>query len=170
MSRTPPSKGRIVAQWIVFLVFGGFGIVLAYVGVTQSILQRRMLAAAQPIVATIVHSEVFKSTSSDTDTRLGRDNSTSSYRPDVRFRYSLAEVEYESDLLYPTIIVRGYASAEDAAAELTPYPVGASVMAHVDPANPGKAFLIAERTSLPTAFIWVGLGIVPLAWFGSKLV
>src|SRR5437868_3846776 len=106
MNRTPPSKGRFVAQWIVFIIFGGFGLVLAGVGVTQAIRQSRTLAAAHPVPATIIHSEVFKSTSHDTDQRLGRDNSTNSYRPDVRFRYTVVETEYESDLLHPTIIVQ----------------------------------------------------------------
>lgn len=159
-----------MAQWIVFIIFGGFGLVLAGVGVTQAILQARLLAAAQPVPATITKSEVFKSTSHDTDQRLNRSTSTNSYRPDVRFRYTVADVEYESDLLYPTIIVQGYASSDSAAAELKPFPLGAGVTAHVDPAHPDKAFLIAERSSLPMGFIIVGLVVVPLAWFGSKLV
>ena len=159
-----------MAQWIVFIIFGGFGLVLASVGITQAVQQARLLAAAQPVPATIIKSEVFKSTSHDTDQRLNRSTSTNSFRPDIRFRYAVAGTEYESDLLYPTIIVQGYASADSAADELKPFPVGATVTAHVDPAHPDKAFLIAERSSLPTGFIIVGLAIVPLAWFGSKLV
>jgi hypothetical protein len=101
-----------------FLIFGGGGLALLYVGVTQYFLQRRLMANAIAIEVEIIKSEIFKSVSADTDQRLNRNNSTTSFRPEIRFRYTFAEREYESDLLRPTIIVRGYASVENATKEL----------------------------------------------------
>jgi hypothetical protein len=72
-------------------------------------------------------------------------NSTTSFRPEIRFRYTFSEREYESDLLRPTIIARGYASAEKAAKELAPFHIGAKALAHVDPQHPDKAFLKKKR-------------------------
>src|SRR5262245_51478147 len=142
MPASVQEAGDLMARWIALFIFGGFGLVLLYVGVTQFFLQRRLLANAVTIEVQIIKSEVFKSVSADTDTRLGRDNSTTSYRPDVRFRYSYLGSDYESDLLRPNIIVHDYASKESAASELEPFPVGARVRAYVDAKHPDKAFLI----------------------------
>ena len=134
-----------VAQGITFLIFGGGGLALLDVGVTQYFLQRRLMANAIAIEVEIIKSQIFKSVSADTDQRLNRNNSTTSFRPEIRFRYTFAEREYESDLLRPTIIVRGYASAEKAAKELAPFHIGAKALAHVDPQHPDKAFLKKKR-------------------------
>jgi hypothetical protein len=132
-------------------------------------MQRRLLANAIPIEATIVKSEVFKSVSADTDNRPLRSTSTTSYRPDVLFRYAYGGREYESDLLNPTIIVYG-GSAESAAEELKPFPVGAKVQAWLDVTTPDKAFLVPEKTSGPMVFMIIGVLLPPLAWFVGKYV
>ena len=154
-----------MAQIITFLIFGGFGLVMLYVGVTQWFQQRRNLANAVRVDAEIVHSQVFTSTSADTDSRLGRSTSTTSHRPDVRFRYQVLGTQFESDLLYPTSIVQGYAGRESAAAELAPFPLGAMVRAYVDRDQPEKAFLVPTATKGPMVFIVIGLVLPPLAWF-----
>jgi hypothetical protein len=159
-----------VARWIALIIFGGGGIVLLYVGVTQYFLQRRLLANAITTEARIIKSEVHKSVSSDTDNRLGRDNSTVSYGPDVRFRYIFRGTEYESDLMRPNIIVHSYASADSVSQELAPFPVDASIPAYVDPENPDKAFLLRESGAGPLVFIIVGLILPPLAWFVGKYI
>ena len=159
-----------MAQIITFVIFGGFGLMLLFVGVTQFVKQRRNLTHAERVDATIIHSAVFSSDSANTDRRLGRSNSTTSHRPDVRFRYRVSGTEYESDLLHPNIIVRGYASAESAAAALAPFPLNATVRAYVDPAHPDQAFLIAEAGNGPIVFIVLGLVVPPLAWVVGKYV
>ena len=113
-------------------------------------------------------SEVHESVSADTDARLGRSNSTTSYRPDVQFRYSYRGRAYESDLLKPTIIVQGFASSETAAEELKPFPVGARVPAWVDPQNPDKAYLVQEGGAGPIVFIILGILLPPIAWVVGK--
>ena len=159
-----------MAQIITFIIFGGFGFAMLFVGVKQFLQQRRNLTNAEQVDATIVHSQVFTSTSSNTDRRLGRSNSTTTHRADVRFRYRVSGTEYESDLMYPTSIVQGYASESSAAAELAPFPMNAVVRAFVDPAHPEKAFLIAEARKGPIVFIVIGLLLPPLAWFIGKYV
>ena len=80
----------------------------------------------------------------------------------MTFRYTIADRTYESDLLYPTIIVRTYASRDAAAAELVPFPAQAHVRAFVDPALPDNAFLVASPSSAPVVFIVIGLLLPPL--------
>ena len=159
-----------MAQWITFVIFGGGGLALLYVGVTQYFLQRRLMANAIAIEVEIIKSEIFKSKSADTDQRLNRNNSTTSFRPEIRFRYTFAEREYESDLLRPTIIVRGYASAENAAKELAPFHIGAKALAYVDPQHPDKAFLKKAAFAGPAVFIIIGNVLPPLAWMVGKYI
>jgi hypothetical protein len=159
-----------MARIITFIIFGGFGFVMLYVGVTQFVLQRRLLANAERVDAVIVRSEVLTTTSSDTDSRLLRSNSTTSHRPDVRFRYRVGGTEYESDLIHPNIIVTGYASRESAAEELVPFPLNATVRAYVDPAQPSRAYLIAEAGKGPIVFMIIGVLLPPLAWFVGKYI
>jgi len=159
-----------MARIIVTVIFGGFGLVLAFVGVKQFFLQRRLLANAEQVDAVIVHSEVFTSTTSNTDRRTLRSNSTTSHRPDVRFRYRVAGAEYESDLLYPTIIVQAYASRQSAAEELARFPLDAKVRAYVDPTLPDKAYLNATGGNGPVVFIIVGLLLPPIAWIVGRYI
>jgi Protein of unknown function (DUF3592) len=159
-----------MAQIIIFLIFGGFGSVMLYVGVTQYFRQRRLLRRATPVNATIVRSEVFSSKSADTDSRLQRDNSTTTHRPEVRFRYEVNGQTHESELLYPNIIVVTYASRESAAEALARYPVNANVRAFVDPSLPDQAYLIAEAGAGPVVFMIIGMLLPPVAWFVGKWV
>ena len=159
-----------MARIIVVIIFGGFGLVMLYVGVTQLVTQRRLLANAERVDAVIVHSAVFSSTSRDHDPSPSRNTSTTTHRPDVRFRYRVQGTEYESDLMYPNIIVQTYASRESAADALAPFPVNATVRAYVDPSLPDKAYLIATAGSGPMVFIIVGLLLPPVAWFVGKYV
>lgn len=154
-----------MARIIVFVIFGGFGLVMLYVGLTQLVTQRRLLSNAERVDALIVHSDVFSSSSSDTDPRALRSTSTTTHRPDVRFRYRVGDEEYESDLMYPTIIVRTYASREAADVALAPFPLQARVRAYVDPSLPDKAYLIASPGNGPVVFIVIGLLLPPIAWF-----
>lgn len=160
----------MIAQTITYIICGGFAVMFLYVGTTQFVQQRRNRANAEPIDATIVHSDVRESTTSDTDGRVGFSNSTTSYSPDVRFTYRVAGRAYESDRLYPTSIGRAYASRESAAEVLTPFPTGASVRAWVNPAHPEQAFLIDEKTSGPIVFVLLGCVLPLVGWFAGKIV
>ena len=162
-----------MAQIITFILFGGLGIVMLYVGLVQSRAQRRRIRNAQPIQVTITHSQVRSSTSANTSRRVsgvGSNTGTISHRPDVRFRYSFAGNTYESDLLRPTAIARSHASHAAAAAELSPFPVNTLVNAYIDPVEPAKAFLLADPSNAPFVFIVLGFSLPPLAWFLGSLI
>ena len=134
------SKGKAVAQAIVYAVVAGFGLVMLYVGLTEWAAQRRALRCAAPVEAEIVWHGVVESRSMDTDNRPLRDNSTTSYRAEVKFKYEYGGAWYVSDLLRPTVIVQGHASREGAEAEIRDFPMGARVRAWCwpAPAAPGR--------------------------------
>ena len=158
------------SQIVTLVIFGGLALMFLYVGVTQFAQQRQNLANAEPVDAVITYSQVFSSTTRDTDPSISRSNNTTTHRPDVKFRYAVSGQEYESDRLWPSIIGRGYASAAAAAAELAPFPVNARVRALVDREHPDRAFLIADRGNGPIVFIVLGLLLPPLAWVVGKYV
>lgn len=167
----PRSRPRHpMAALVVFLLFAVFGLFLASFGLREWWLQDRLLQRARPIDVVITKSEVFVSRSHDSDRRPLRSNSTTSYRPDIAFAYEVGGRRYESEHWRPTCIVTSFASREAAAAELAPYPVGARVKAFVADFAPERAFLHAEAGRGPLVFVIVGLLVVPLAWFGSRLI
>lgn len=143
-------------RWIFVLMFGGLGVMLVYVGVTQYFLQKRIAANARPVQAEIIRSDVTRSVSKDTDRSLARNTSTTTWSPNVRFRYLVNGATYESDMLRPNIIGTSFASQEEAASELAAFPLGAQVTAYVDEKHPDKAFLILEKGAGPLVFMLVG--------------
>lgn len=155
-----------MAAWIVFIVFGGFGLVMLGVGVRQHLEQARLLANARSVEAEITRSEVFESTSKG----AGQSGSTRTYRPDVSFRYQVGGVGYESDRIHPTVIVRTFATRDGAVEVLRPFKVGTKVRAFVDDTAPDKGFLIAEKSSAPVVFIAMGLLLPVAAWFAGRLI
>jgi hypothetical protein len=165
-----PSVGRIIGKIGVVLVFGGGGMVLFYVGGREYAYQRALIRHSVIVPAQIIESKVGVSVSNDTDRDLVSDNSTTSYTPDVRFRYTLQDKTYESDKLRPSAIVRGYASQQSAAEEIAPFPVGKTVEAYVNPALPHRAFLLRETSAGPVVFLIVGFLLPPIALLAQKLV
>jgi hypothetical protein len=154
-----------MADLVMKYVFIGFfvvlGVMLLVVGVRQHFQQRQLTANPQRVKVTITKSEVKVSKSSDTDSRTLRDNSTTSYRPELNFMYQVDGKTYESDMLRPTDIGTGYASHDGAAEVLKPYPLGATVDAWVSPTRPEKAFLLNEPSSGPLVFMIVG-AVIPV--------
>ncbi|MCX5689030.1 MAG: DUF3592 domain-containing protein [Planctomycetota bacterium] len=148
-------------DWIMLAIFvvmlGGLGIMLITVGTREFLLQRRLMAAAVAVEATILECQVTTSTSTDSDSRLLRSNSTTSYAATVRFAYTFRDVRYESDLLYPTAIQQGYASHEAAQAELRDLSPGSTVQAFADASMPERGFLRLESSTNPAWFIIAGI-------------
>ncbi len=152
-------------RWLFVLLFGGLGLMLLYVGVTQHFLQQRIAANARLIQAEIIRSDITKSVSKDTDRSVTRNTSTTTWSPNVAFRYRVKGAEYESTLLRPNIIVTSFATQAEAAAEIEAFPVGARVLAYVDDAHPDKAFLLMDKGPGPLVFMLVG----PLALAAAYL-
>ncbi len=147
---------------LIILFAGGFGVALLCVGVTEFFQQRRLLTSAHPVQAEIIDSSVRCIDSSAA--RPG------AYCAAVRFRYRIDGAEYESDRLYPTFIRPGYESPASAAAELAPFPPRANVVAHVDPEDPARAFLVPRGTSMPLMCILLGLVIPPVSWIAGRRI
>lgn len=155
-------------SYIFIAFFGGLSIMLLYVGVTQYFVQRELTADPRRVTVKIIKSEVFRSESRDTNHGDLRDTSTVSYRADVRFAYELGGKTYESDLMYPTIIVRSYGSRESAEEALRPFPVGATVEAYYGVNRLAQAYLIRETSTGPIVFIIVGLIVPVVTWLVVK--
>ncbi|MFT3785568.1 MAG: DUF3592 domain-containing protein [Tepidisphaeraceae bacterium] len=160
----------MIVKTVVFLIAAGFGVMMLYVGLTQWFMQRKLVANPQRVKAVIIQSEVIESRSSDTDNRPLRDNSTISYRPEVKFRYTIDGRTYESDLLRPTIIITAGVSRDSVLEELKPYPVGATVEAFVNPQMPDKAFLRNDPSIGPVVFMIVGLVVPVVGFLAAKFV
>ncbi len=148
--------GDYIMLGVFTLMLGGLGVMLIVVGCREFVAQKRVMAMAVPVEATILSVRVVSSRSIDSDTRLLRDNSTTSHTPEVRFAYTLGGVRYESDQLRPTVIQRGYASAEAAAAEVAEYKVGSQTKAYADASMPERGFLRLHSSSGPVWFIVAG--------------
>jgi hypothetical protein len=157
-----------MARVIAMVIFGSFSLMMLHVGVGQFVQQRTLTVGAKIVEATITKSEVRMSKSSDTDQRLGRDNSTTSYTPEVRFAYEVDGKTHESEMLYPTQIVQGYASEESAAMELRAFPLHARVRAHVHPSHPDKGYLIPQKSYAPAVFIVIGLVLPVVTWLVTR--
>ncbi len=156
--RTKRSRtvGDLFMLGVFTLMFGGLGIMLVFVGTRELFVQRRIIATAVPVEATVLSTKVISSRSMDTDRRTLRDNSTTSYLPEVRFAYTFGGVRYESDLLYPTVIHFAYASAEAAEAEIAEYQAGAVTKAFADASRPERGFLRFRESRAPIWFIVAG--------------
>lgn len=153
------------AGWIAFVLFSGFAATMLAVGVREWRLQRRLLAHARPVEGTVLSVRIRRSESRDTDPSPGRSTSTTSYTPDVRFRYAVGGRSYESDRIGASDIRQGHASHDSAAAEVAAFVPGRPVTVLVDPMHPGLGFLRAGRSCGPAVFVAVGLGIPPLVWW-----
>ncbi|MEZ5947448.1 MAG: hypothetical protein R3C04_11480, partial [Hyphomonas sp.] len=71
-------------RWLFVILFGGLGVMLLYVGVTQYFLQKRIAAHARPVKVEITRSDITRSVSKDTDRSVARNTSTTTYSPNVR--------------------------------------------------------------------------------------
>lgn len=138
------------------LMLGGLGVMLIVVGTREFFAQRRSIATAVPVEATVLSARVVSSRRTDTESRMMRDSSTTSHRPEVRFAYTFGGVRYESDLLYPTVIHFAYASAEAAEAEIAEYQAGAVTKAFADASRPERGFLRFRASRAPIWFIVAG--------------
>lgn len=181
MSATPHAFGRSfcaveqfarsrVARIITLLLCSAFAVMFLYVGVREWWRQRQLMAHSEPIDVVITHAAVVRSATRDSDPSPGRSTSTTSYTPEVKFTYRVSDMQYESDLLRPNRIVTGSASESGAAEEITPFIVGATVRAWVDPSRPDQAFLLLDRGNGPIVFIVLGVLLPPLDWFLGRYV
>lgn len=168
--RLDPTGGSLIARAIATLIFGGLGGMLLVVGVREMSRQAWLIRTADEVPAVVIEKTVHKSTSADTDRRTLRDNSTNSYEPIVRFRYTVDGVQHESTMLQPTVIVQAYPSEEGAAERIAAYEVGEPVTAHVARSRPTMGFLERRASLGPLIFTTLGIAVPPVVWAFARLV
>lgn len=162
--------GSPIARTIAMLIFTPLAVMLLVVGVRETARQAWLIRTASPVDAIIIDSRVEASTSWDSDRRINRDNSTTTYEPIVRFRFTLDGVEHEGSRLRPTAIVQTFPSRDAAAAILTPYSIGASVEAWTTASHPEWAFLERIASLGPLIFTTIGLALPGLTWTLARLL
>lgn len=146
-------------------VFGVIGLVMLVYGAYEFFMERRLLANAQPVPATILESGVSMSHDVSGDSS---GPSTFSYAPVVKFRYEFGGRAYEGTMLRPT--ARVYTSEAAASNELTAFPARARVSAFVNPAFPEKAYLLREASREPRVLMGIGAGVLVVGMVVGKFV
>lgn len=155
-------------RFVILSIFVLFGLAMLYVGVTQFFMQRTLTTDPRRVTVKITRSDVTSHRSSDTDHRTLRDNSTTTYRPNVSFSYEINGKVYASELLKPTVIEQTYGSHDAAADAIRDFPVGSTVQAYYRPEYPDKAYLLRETSAGPIVFVLVGLFAPVASWLVVK--
>jgi hypothetical protein len=150
------------------LFLGVFGLPLVAIGVLFIVLgfnsmhdQARLNTSAVEVEATILSSEVVRSTS-------GRQGQHTTIFPQVSFTYQAEDPEtggmrrYVSEKVWA---VGESVTGAEAQRIVGRYPAGVEVSALVDPEDPGVAFL--ERRWAQGAYLSVAAGLLPAAFIGS---
>lgn len=88
------------------------------------------------------------------------------YVPAVTFQYRFQGTDYTSDRIYPGDTRQRYEDSATAQSRLSPYTVGESVTAYVNPEMPGEAFLEDTRSGQPTGAFVVGVFVSLLGGLG----
>ncbi|MEA5388589.1 DUF3592 domain-containing protein [Haloarculaceae archaeon H-GB11] len=109
---------------------------------------------------TIDDAVTVNATISETDVETVTSKGSQSYAPTVGFDYRYQGTTYTSDRVFPTASRPKYDTRSKAAAVVRAYEPGETVTAHVDPAEPGNAFLEARRSDHPLKFAGIGAFIV----------
>ncbi len=120
----------VILVGVVFLLIG---LVLLVVGISQG--RKAKAAEAWPTVpGTILSSGLQEKRHYDSDTH----RTSVTYEPQVQYEYSLMGTVYQGSSLSFGKASYNYSTANK---KIAPYPQGASVTVHYDPADPSKAVL-----------------------------
>lgn len=131
--------GRIIVG--VFLVMA---LAFTGLGAWQVWEQHRKIATYQPVPATVLACRV----------EVQRGSKSTTYRPDVEYRYQVGDRTYTSRAVAP---VRESAGSRWAHDIVRRYPPGAGTTAYHDPADPGAAFLYRHYSFSPYLFVFFGM-------------
>jgi len=104
--------------------------------------QHTKLTSYEPVEAVVLSREITSSTDSDGGT---------TYKPIIRYRYTVDGRAYESDQVMP--IALSTSSRSWAQSYLDRYPVQEKTTAYVDPGDLAEAFLVREASFFPYVFM-----------------
>jgi hypothetical protein len=131
----------------------GFGLAMIAFAIGFMIWDHQRIGAASGWPST--EGRVFQS--SVAPTASGR--TSHAYTPIVRYEYRVGGRTFRNASIYLTAI-QDYADEAGAQEFLQPYPVGAAVAVHYNPANPQDAALLIESQGGPMIFIiLIGLAV-----------
>jgi hypothetical protein len=136
--------GRIIVGFFLLIAVGVTG-----VGGWQIWDQHRQIATYQPVAATVLASRV----------EVHRGSKSTTYRPDVEYRYQVAGQMYSSRAVLPA---RASASSRWAHEVVRRYPPGAGTTAYHDPGNPAAAFLYRHYSFAPYLLVFMGMIFVTI--------
>jgi hypothetical protein len=134
------------ARAILFLILAAFGLAFVGIGASQALEQRRALAHAHPVAATVVGLDV------EEHHRNG--NSGVTYRPVVHFEYQVDGTTRMGDQVGPMGEAKG---GHWAWRVLDRYQAGQHVVAWVRDDMADKAYL--EHTASPTPYYMLAFGV-----------
>lgn len=141
------------------LPIGGIGGFFVYLGLSKIHDQARLNDVAISVPATIVSSEVRRSTTK-TGPEVG--STSTSYWADIKFTYEYDGKEQNSNRVWP---VGEGGSAANIRAIVERYPPDAQVMAFVDSEDPGMAFLEKRWSQMP--YVSVSIGCLPAVFVAA---
>lgn len=129
-------------------IFMIIGLALAGYGFMQYQGQSESINKATNITATVTDTNVR----TDSSRRGGTD-----YQAEITFDYKFEGTSYSSDFVYPLDDDKEFNTESEAQNYLENYSSGEEVDAFVNPEQPGKAFLTAERSNQPLLFVLIGM-------------
>jgi hypothetical protein len=122
------------------LIFSGFSLIFIDVGSYMAWSQDHAMRAHVPVTANVLSRDIESNSDSDGTT----------YRPVVKYRYTVNGRSYESDQVTVLKEASGHSWATGVLARI---PSGDTVRAYYDPADPSSAFLLRETSFFPYIFI-----------------
>ncbi len=139
-----------MGKWMLGGVFVLFGIFFTYAIINSARRQNDAARRFRPVEAYVVASRVARSSSGSGASR------TTSYRPEITYRYTVDGREYTSR----TYQFMGVGQGSQAAATgiVSRYPVGGKVTAYYDPRRPSVAIL--DPTPVDVTAIYIGAAVV----------
>ncbi len=139
-----------MAKWMFGGVFVLFGVFFTYAILNSARRQNDAANRFRPVEAYVVASRVASSSSGSGTNR------TTSYRPEITYRYIVDGREYTSRTYHFMGIGQGSHAA--AAGIVNRYPVGGKVTAYYDPQRPSVAIL--DPTPVDVTAIYIGAAAV----------
>ena len=136
--------------------FAVIGVLMAGNGFNQYHGQSQNIDNAVNITATITETNIR----TDSSGRGGID-----YQAEISFDYRYEGEDYSSSYIYPLDNDKEFNSESEAEQYLHNYPQGREVTAHLNPENPGEAFLNAERSNQPFISMLIGVLMAVLGSF-----
>ena len=135
----------------------GIGIPMVYLAIRRSRNRNKALERIEKTEAEVTESTVErrKDTRQTDEGTIGRERYV--YRPVVKFRYEHDGETYESDNKSYNMPFGSVPSESRAKGTAQKYPVGEKVTVHVDPENPGEAFLEVEDTRQKAGAFFLGV-------------